>query len=193
MPHRDPRDFQYDDFDGARLGQRVEALYEEMRRIAQRELDRAGSGRDPVLQPTALVNEVYLKLAHAGANWDRDSHFLAVAAKAARHVLLDHARAMGRQKRGGAARRLELDTRLLGGAVDRGAAIDLEEGLQQLERDDPRAARIVELRFFGGLSIEQCAERMDLSTSSVEREWRYARAWLYEWLFGDAAERGRPG
>ncbi|MBT8487097.1 MAG: sigma-70 family RNA polymerase sigma factor [Phycisphaerales bacterium] len=178
---------------GRPADRRVAALYDEIHRLAAETLRREG-GKDVLLQPTMLVNEVYLKLARSPSGaWDDEAHFLAVAAKAARHVVLDHARALRRAKRGGGATILSLDTTLLGGAHATGNAIDLEEALQQLERGDPRSAAIVELRFFGGLTIEQTAMRLGLSTATVEREWRFARAWLYDALFRDEADAEGPG
>lgn len=177
------------------LGTLTTLLYDELRAAARRLLGGEGAGH--TLQPTAIVNEVYLKLA-AGQReqWESQTHFLAAAAQGVRHVLIDHARARRRLKRGGpAARRLSLDSTIIGGAEREIDALELEDALQRLEAGDPRAASIVELRFFGGLTTEQAASHLGLSTATVQRDWRFARAWLYEQLVGIELEpeAGRHG
>jgi len=154
-------------------------VYDELRRVADRLL---GSARGcHTLQPTAVVHEAYLKLAkHNG--WTDRQHFQAVAARTVRQVLIDYARHGNRLKRGGGAQRLSLDTSIIGGVEPTTDLLDLHEALEQLEQDDPRAARIVELRFFGDLSMAAIAEHLDTSLRTVEREWRFARAWLVQQL-----------
>lgn len=139
------------------------------------------------LQPTALVHEAYRKLASNGAMYESESHFLAVAATAMRQILVDRARARGRQKRGG----VENANRALGGAgghweVAFGSAdgitpdelLSLEDAMIQLERIDARKSRIIELRFFAGMSVLQVADVLGISPTTVKSEWRFARAWL---------------
>lgn len=160
----------------------IAAMYDELRRIAARVVqDRGGAG---VLQPTAVVHEAYLKLAGADPGaWTSDAHFLAVAARAVRQVLIDEARSSRRQKRGGDMRPLSLDTSIMGADTPCADALELEEVIAQLDREDPRAASVVELRFYGGMTIPQVASHLGLSTPTVERDWRFARARMFDLLF----------
>jgi len=132
------------------------------------------------LQPTALVHETFLRLARAqGSAWADRTHFLAVAARAMRSVLVDHARGKGRAKRGGDRAAVPLD-RLQLAVEERGIdPLVLDEALRDLAGRDERAARVVELRFFGGLTMPEIAEHLGVATRTVEREWELARAWLY--------------
>jgi len=150
-------------------------LYDELREIAARVLGRGGGGS---IVPTSIVHEAYLRLARADdPRWKDRSHFLALAARCMRQVLVDHHRREGAAKRGGDWQRVTLSGRaeLGGGQLD---AMALEELLDELERRDPRQARVVELRFFGGLTNDEIAAELDVSRPTVEREWRHARAWL---------------
>jgi RNA polymerase sigma factor (TIGR02999 family) len=136
------------------------------------------------LQPTALVNEAYMKLASGeGAHWKDRKHFFATAALAMRQVLVDHERARRREKRGGAGQAVTLHTHMggeaLGPEVD---LLDLDEAIAELEALDERRARVVVLRYFGGLEVEEVAEVMQVSRTTVERDWRAARAWLWQRL-----------
>jgi RNA polymerase sigma-70 factor (ECF subfamily) len=153
-------------------------VYEELRAMAARHLKGERAGH--TLQPTALVHEAYLKLVdQTRVQWQGRSHFLAVAATAMRRILVNHAKAHGRQKRGGDAQRVPLD-RALESFQER--AIDLEaldEALQRLAGIDAAQARIVELRFFGGLTVEETAEVLATSARTVHREWTLAKAWLH--------------
>jgi RNA polymerase sigma factor (TIGR02999 family) len=164
--------------DPAALEKLTPLVYAELRRIARRQM-RDERARH-TLQATALVNEAFLRLGGSeGAGWRDRSHFYAVCAQVMRHVLIDHARAHTREKRGGGAVRVELDE---ASVMDgRGAAelVALDEALRGLEEVDPRKARVVELRYFGGLSIEETAEVLGVSPTTVRREWRRAKAWLY--------------
>lgn len=157
----------------------VARLYGRLKRIAAREM--AVERSDHTLQPTALVHEAFLALhRQRRMQWRSRSHFLAVAAGLMRRILIDHARGRSRLKRGGGAIRVSLDA--AGEAATRDGAADLlalEEALERLRRRDPLKETIVELRYFGGLSIEQAAEATGLSTATVSRHWRIARAWLY--------------
>jgi len=142
------------------------------------------------LQPTALVHEAYLRLmGNADLEWEGRSHFLAVAAMAMRNVLADHARRRRAEKRGGAWDRVTL-TGLGSDAGERAIdALDLDEALQALARIDERQARIVELRFYGGLTVEEVAHVLEVSSRTIALDWRMARAWLRNRLDGEEASQ----
>ena len=152
-------------------------VYDELRHLAGRYMRR--ERLDHTLQPTALVHEAYLRLIDASQiDWQGKTHFLAVAATQMRRVLADHARAHGARKRGGGARKLTLDDNF---AISSHGAVDmltLDEALEKLAQDSPRQSRVVELRFFGGLSVEETARFLDVSASTVKGDWRVAKAWL---------------
>ena len=152
-------------------------VYDELRRLAGRYLRRERGGQ--TLQPTALVHEAYLRLLKdKKQGWQNRTHFLAIAALSMRQVLVERARARGASKRGGAQVRVTLDETL---AVHRETSIDLvalDEALIRLALIDPQQARIVELRFFGGLTVEEAAEALGISPATVKRGWSVARAWL---------------
>lgn len=156
-------------------GQLAELVFRELRGIAAHQLRGA---RGHTLQPTALVNEAWLKLAGAGADFDNRRHFLGVAAKAMRSVLIDHARRKRADKRGGDAPHGAIDDAILfleDGEVD---LLDLDDALDELDRDDPPLARLVEMRFFAGMTNAEIATLEQCSESTVERRWRLARARL---------------
>lgn len=163
------------------------ALYAELRGTAQAHLRRERP--DHTLQPTALVHEAYLRLVDQDrCAWKNRAQFLAIASRAMRRVLVDHARGRGRVKRGGGWERRPLDE-AFDVATDEGAAamLALEDALGRLERAQPEKARVVELRFFGGLTHEECAEVLGVSSRTVSRWWDFAQAWLYrELASGDA-------
>jgi RNA polymerase sigma factor (TIGR02999 family) len=154
-------------------------VYDELRRLAASALRHERS--DHTLQPTALVHEAYLRLAdEPTARWENRSHFMAVAARAMRRILVDHARKHTAAKRGSGAVRLSLDD-LERAAANPGDDVDLvalDDALGRLASLDPRQARIVELRFFGGLSVEETAVVVNSSARTVKRDWQVARAWL---------------
>jgi RNA polymerase sigma factor (TIGR02999 family) len=171
---------------GARSGDEAAAdavaplVYDELRRVARRHL--AGQRRGHSLQTVDLVNEAYLKLAHAGgAGWKDRAHFVAVASRAMRCILVDHARRRGYAKRGRNPIRVTLTD---GEGPDPASAeiVAVHEALGRLADLDPRKGRIVELRYFGGLGDEEIAAVVGLSTRTVKREWRWARAWLFREL-----------
>src|SRR5262249_29112420 len=162
-------------------------VYGELRRQAARLLRR--ERRDHTLQPTALVPETYLRLVEQrAADWRNPTPFFAGAAQARRRILVDHARAHGARKRGGSWERITLDDNCRPGAGE--AEVDilaLEDALRELAGLDPEKVRLVELRFFAGLNLEETASVLGVSESTVSREWRLARAWLFRPLSGAAA------
>jgi RNA polymerase sigma factor (TIGR02999 family) len=157
-------------------------VYGELRRLAATYM--RDERPDHTLQPTALVHEAYLKLVPAdGAQWRDHEHFLAVAAKAMRSVLVDHARRRRAQKRGEGARPLQLDEALLLAFEERATdLLALEDALQRLATESERASRVVELRFYGGLTAEETARALGVTPRTVERDWQAARAWLHRAL-----------
>lgn len=152
-------------------------VYTEFQRLARKQL--SGEAEGHTLQPTALVNEVYLKLIQQDrVDWKGKTHFFAIGAQAMRRILIDHARKRNRIKRGGDRARVEFDADL---ALSPGKDEDLlalEEALEKLEKLDERQARIVELRFFGGLNVAEVAEVLGVSKRTVESDWTMVRAWL---------------
>ena len=160
-------------------------VYDELRRLARGQM-RRDSGRE-ILQTTALVHEAYLRLSGRGAAWEGREHFFAIAATVMRQVLVDNVRRRTSQKRGGQAEKVPLDE--IGDVARLEAAPDidlltLDRALSQLGAVDPRKSRIVELRFFGGLTIAETARVLDLSHATVERDLRTAKAWLSQSLDG---------
>lgn len=166
-------------------------VHEELRRIAQRQMSHERPGH--TLQATALVNEAYLKLAgNEGFEWRDRAHFYAVCAQVMRHVLIDHARAHARDKRGGGAVQVSLNDAIALSAQRAEELVALDEALRSLEHLDPQKGRIVEMRYFGGLSIEETAEVLDISPRTVRREWRRSKAWLYRMISEGVADETRP-
>ena len=169
--------------DQAAGNQLLPLIYEQLRGIAESLFRRERS--DHTLQPTALVHEAYLRLISPGVqNWQNRAHFFAVAAKAMRNTLVNHALAKKAAKRGGDARTLVLDPDATP-APDRGVdTLALDEALKGLAELDPRKAQVVEMRFFGGMTVEESAEALGVSVSTVEADWRMAKAWLSSKLSG---------
>jgi RNA polymerase sigma factor (TIGR02999 family) len=157
-------------------------IYDELRRIAKRNSRRERP--DNSLQPTALVNEVYLRLINQrGMSWQSRAHFFAIAARIMRQILVDRARERNAAKRGGGDYKLDLTE--IGDVPDEGRKLDLlalDQALERLASFDPQQSRIVELKFFGGLSIEETGEVMGISPATVKREWALARSWLFREL-----------
>ncbi len=152
-------------------------LYEELRELAEGYLRRERP--DHILQPTALIHEAYLKLVdQTQVDWRGDTHFKAVAAAAMHRVLVDHARARSREKRGGNWRQIALDDAFYLSGTCELDALELDEALEKMRKLDERQCRIVELRLFGGLSNEESATALGVSLRTVERDWKMGRAWL---------------
>lgn len=160
------------------MDQLMPLVYDELRRLAQSYLQRERPGH--TLQGTALVHEAYLRLIdQKQVKWQNRAHFFGVASQMIRRILVDHARSHQTAKRGAGARKLSLDDALgIAGATDLDL-VALDDALNDLAKLDPGQSRIIELRFFGGLSIEETAEVTGQSTATVNREWSSARAWLF--------------
>jgi len=156
-----------------------ERLYAQLRHLASRQLDRLRGGSPGALQTTELVHEAYLKLCDAERLSAHDrAHFLALAARCMRQVLIDHFRGRASQKRGGPLPKLALDAEELA-ADERGELLlALDDALRRLQAINDRGSRIVEMKFFAGMSESEMADELDLSVRTVAREWRFARAWL---------------
>jgi RNA polymerase sigma factor (TIGR02999 family) len=154
---------------------------EELRRLAHRYMSRERAGH--TLQTTALVNEAFVRLVNRkNVNWQNRAHFFGLAAQLMRTILVDHARSHACAKRGGGAFKLELDDALVVSQKKAAEVIALNDALNELVRLDPQQSRIVELRFFGGLTVEETAEVLHLSPATIKREWSTAKAWLYHEL-----------
>jgi RNA polymerase sigma factor (TIGR02999 family) len=153
------------------------AVYHELRRLAAGYIRHEKPGQ--TLQPTALVHEAYLRLMKdRPERWQNRAHFCAIAAHSMRQILIERARARNAQKRWGEKARITLDEGLLGGAEQSVDLLALDEALERLAALDPEQARIIELRFFGGLTVEETADAMSVSPATVKRHWTVARAWL---------------
>src|SRR5678816_4560223 len=177
--------------DRAALDKLLPLVHAELRRIAQRQMSQERPGH--TLQATALVNEAYLKLAgQQGFDWQNRAHFFAVCAQVMRHVLIDHARAHARDKRGGGAVQVSLEEAAAFAGQPAEHFLALDEALKFLENVDPQKSKIVELRYFGGLSIEETAEVLDISPRTVRREWQRAKAWLFRLITEGLTDETRP-
>jgi RNA polymerase sigma-70 factor, ECF subfamily len=170
----------------------VSVIYPELRRIARRHLGRASHH---TLESAALANEAYLKLIRArGIHCENRTHFFALCAQMIRRILVDHARRARYAKHGGDAVRVPLDETLLGTRARGVEVLALDDALRSLAKIDPRKSRVVELRFFGGLSVEETAEVLQISPETVLRDWKMAKTWLFRELTrsGDPAARSNP-
>jgi RNA polymerase sigma-70 factor, ECF subfamily len=163
--------------DAGALDELVSRVYSELHAMAQRYLGRERNGH--TLQATALVNEAYIKMVKASdVGWNDRVHFFAVAARQMRRILVDHARARNHQKRSGGAEHLNLNEAVVGGEERSREMVALDDALNALAGFDVRKARVVELRFFAGLSVEETAAVLNVSADTVTRDWNVARAWL---------------
>ncbi|HET7295345.1 MAG TPA: ECF-type sigma factor [Vicinamibacteria bacterium] len=161
----------------------AEAVYGELHRQAARQLRR--ERRRHTLQPTALVNEAYLRLlGQSRTHWKNRAQFFGVAARMMRRVLVDHARRRNAARRAGGAQRVTLDESLAAQDPRDVDVLALDEAFDELTAFDPERARLVELRYFGGLSLDEAAQAMNVSEATVTRQWRAARAWLFKRLSG---------
>ena len=167
--------------DNAALAELTPLVYEELRRLAHHFME--GQRPDHTLQTTALVDEAYLRLAdQTSPSWQNRAHFFAVAARAMRQILVNYAKRSRAQKRGGGALKVELDEGAIVSPEQSQAILDLHEALEKLGTLDSRKARVVELKYFGGLNHDEIAEVMKVSTVTVRRDWVFAKAWLYNEL-----------
>lgn len=165
----------------------VAAIYPELKRLASRYLK--GERKGHTLQTTALVNEAYLRIVtNERVQWQSRAHFIATAATLMRRILVDYARARLTEKRGGGRQTLSLDEALVYSDQDSEQLIVLDQALDRLAKRDARASRVVELRFFGGMTVEETAEALGVGEMTVKRDWRAARAWLYGELSKEPAE-----
>jgi RNA polymerase sigma-70 factor (ECF subfamily) len=156
----------------------VPLVYAELHRLAHRYMSRERP--DHTLQTTALVGEAYLRLVDQKVHWENRAHFFAIAAELMRRILVDHARKHSYAKRGGNARKVSLNEAVLMARDRSDELVALDEALTRLAEFDQRKSRVVELRFFGGLSVEETAEMLKVSVNTVKRDWSTARAWLYK-------------
>jgi len=177
----------YRDGDEEAFGRLVPLVYGDLRQIARIQLRRLRPGQ--MLETTGLIHEAYLRLVdQKQADWQHRGHFFAVAATAMRQILIDHARTMSRDKRGGGVEPLPLDERLVGLTDHAQELIDLDLALDKLAAVDARQVRVVECRYFAGLTVEETATALEIGKRTVEREWLKAKAWLRGELSG-----GLPG
>jgi len=171
----------WQDGDEAALQQLVPIVHEELRRLARRQM--AGERPGHTLQPTALVNEAYLRLINLKQmQWQNRAHFFAMGARLMRRILVDFARSRGYQKRGGGAKQVSF-TEALDVAGDQATdVVALNDALEALADVDERKSRVVELRFFGGMSVEETAEVLNVSRETIKRDWKFAKMWLLRQL-----------
>lgn len=178
----------WQDGDARSLDRLIDLLYPELRRLARRHLRRGPVGES--LESAAVANEAYLKLVRAGGiRCERRAHFLALCSQIIRRILVDQARRRQFAKRGGDALHVPLDDALLAARESGIGVLALDEALEALARIDARKSRVVQLRYFGGLSLEETAEVLEVSVETAKRDWRMARAWLLAELTG----KQRPG
>jgi RNA polymerase sigma-70 factor, ECF subfamily len=169
---------QWSDGNKGALDKLMPLVHRELRRLAGHYM--RGERTEHTLQASALVNEAYMRLVdYKRMQWQNRAHFFAVAAQAMRRVLVEHARSRQYAKRGGAAQKVSLDEVAILSGEQAAELVALDDALTSLEAFDPRKSRLVELRYVAGLSIEESAEVLGVSTATVERDWRSAKAWLY--------------
>jgi RNA polymerase sigma factor (TIGR02999 family) len=174
--------------DQAALEQLVPLVHDELRRVARRHMAHERAGH--TLQATALVNEAYLRLIDIRqVNWQDRAHFFAMSSRLMRRILVDFARSKGYQKRGGGAQKVSLDEALIVSEDARHDLVAIDDALNALAGIDSRKAQVVEMRFFGGLSVEETAEALKVSVDTVMRDWKLAKAWLLRELSGEDPSR----
>ncbi|MBA3716474.1 MAG: sigma-70 family RNA polymerase sigma factor [Pyrinomonadaceae bacterium] len=167
--------------DQSALDRLMPLVYDELRRLAHHYISRERPGH--TLQTTALVNEAYLRLVNQkNVHWENRAQFFGLAAKLMRHILVDHARGLAYAKRGGGARKVSLDEAAILSSEQAADLIALDDALEKLAREFPRKCRIVELRYFGGMTVEEAAEVLQVSPVTVMRDWNVAKAWLHREL-----------
>jgi RNA polymerase sigma factor (TIGR02999 family) len=162
----------------AALDQLIPLVYTELRQLARRYMSRERSGH--TMQTTALIHEAYLRLVDQNqVRWENRAHFLGIAARLMRQILIEHARRHTRAKRGGGAGTIALDEAAIVSQTRAAELLALDDALERLAAIDPRKSRVVELRFFGGLSVEEAAIVLNVAPNTVLRDWRLAKAWLH--------------
>jgi RNA polymerase sigma factor (TIGR02999 family) len=167
--------------DESALNTMMPLVYDELHRMARRFMARQKAGH--TLQPTALINEAFIKLVgNENKEWKDRAHFFGVAAQAMRHILVDYARSRSYAKRGGGAQRVDLDQALAVTQERTGDIVALDDALNELTKVDARKSQVVELRYFGGLTVDETAEVLKVSSVTVMRDWSLAKAWLYREL-----------
>jgi len=169
----------------AALDELMPVVYEQLRKLAGRCL--RAERPDHTLRATALVNEAYLRLVDADVAWQDRVHFFAVSARLLRRILVDHAKAHNRDKRGGGAEKISLDEAVLVGPQATGGILELDEALQRLATHDQRKSELIELLFFGGLTYDETAAALNISPATVHRELKMAKAWLHRELTHNAS------
>ena len=178
---------EYSEGNEAALDQLLPLVYAELHRMAQRYMRTENPAH--TLQTTALIHEAYVRLTGLSPNkWQNRAHFFGVAARSMRHVLVDHARARRRERRGGEKRCIALDESLAVSGERLAGIVALDDALTDLAELHPRQSKVVELKYFGGLTVEETAEALQVSPETVMRDWRIAKAWLYRHLGGSEAE-----
>ncbi|HKN82303.1 MAG TPA: sigma-70 family RNA polymerase sigma factor [Pyrinomonadaceae bacterium] len=177
---------EWSDGNQAALDELYPLVYDELHRLARRYMSRERKGH--TLQTTALINEAYVRLVdQRNVHWSNRSHFFAISAQIMRRILIDHARRHAYAKRGGGLHQVSLEEAATVTPEQSLEMIRLDEALKSLAEMDPRRSRVVELRYFGGLSNEEIAGVLHVSTNTVTRDWNMARAWLYQQLTGSAS------
>lgn len=171
--------------DGKALNILIPLVHDSLQRIANKYMQGENAGH--TLQATALVNEAFLQLVDARVSWENRAHFLAVAARTMRRILIDHARAKHRHKRGGDFLQVTLSDTRIGAGSEEPDILDLEKLMQRLHEIDPRKADVLELHFYGGMTYDEIGEAIGISPATVDRELRFAKAWLLRELKGEAA------
>lgn len=173
--------------DQAALEKLMPLVYSELHRIAKRYMERENPGH--TLQTTALIHEAYLRLAdQPQASWQNRAHFFGVAARVMRHILVDYARARSRMKQGGDVQHVSLEEAAVVTREPAAELVALDDALTALAETDARKSQVVELKYFGGLSIEEAAEVLNVSPGTVMRDWTMAKAWLYRALKREAVD-----